>query len=52
MARTISRRCSDGLPNFETPGYQNVFFYAVNMLKNAAKMPFSWLAAVKIAALT
>ena len=52
MATTISRRCSDGLPNFETPGYQNVFFHAVNMLKNTAKMPFTSLAVANIAALT
>ena len=52
LAWTICRRCSDYAPNFKTPGYRKVWFYAVNMLQNAEKMPFSSLAAAKIAALT
>ena len=52
LAWTIRRSCSDYVLNFKTPGYREVWFYAVNMLQNAAKMPFSWLAAAKIVALT
>ena len=52
LAWTISMRCSDCVPNFKTPGYRKVWFYAVNMLQNAEKMLFSSLAAAKIAALT
>ena len=52
LAWTIFSRHSDCLPNFKNLGYWEVGFHAVNALSNTAKMPFSSLAAAKIAALT
>ena len=52
LAWTICRRCSDCLSNIKTTNYPEIWFYAVNMLQNAAKMFFFDLAAAEIAALT
>ena len=51
LANTIYWECSRSIPFFKTSGYEEVWFYAVYILLNAAKMPFSSLAAAKIAAL-
>ena len=52
LAWTIFWRCSDCILNFKTPDYQKVWFFAVKMLLNAAKIPFLNLAAAKMVALT